>query len=129
MVHSRANILQQCACRSQRQRCHWVRFGSIRKPSGSSADAEVNIIEVVAGRIATELEREILLREQGILGVNSHATDAIEWQQAQLPRLAPPVGDWEIAARPSSRSRLHGDYYHWYACDDDRTSLTLVIDV
>ena len=89
------------------------------------SDAEVNVIEVIAGRIATELEREILLREQGILGINAHATDAIEWQQAQLPKVAPSVGAWEIAARPSTRSRLHGDYYHWYAGDDDRISLTL----
>ncbi len=100
-------------------------FWMYSKEEREFTDAEVNIIEVIAGRMATELEREILLREQGVMGATAHANDAIEWQQSQLPRVAPPVGDWKIAARPSSRSRLHGDYYHWHACEDDTISLTL----
>lgn len=100
-------------------------FWMYSKGEREFTDAEVNIIEVIAGRMATELEREILLREQGVLGATAHAHDAIEWQQSQLPRVAPAVGDWKIAARPSSRSRLHGDYYQWHACEDDSISITL----
>ncbi len=88
-------------------------------------DEQVNLVEIIAGRMATELEREILLREQGRLGIDGHVSDAIEWQQALLPRTAPKIGDWEIAARPSTRSRLHGDFYQWRSAVAGRLELTL----
>jgi len=88
-------------------------------------DREVNLIETIAGRLSVELEREILLREQGISGNASYVTEAISWQQDSLPSTAPDVGDWQVAARPSSRSRLHGDYYRWQVAKNGDLNLTL----
>ena len=88
-------------------------------------DRELNLIETIAGRLAVELEREILLREQGMMGTASYITDAVNWQQDLLPRSAPTTDEWQIAARPSSRSRLHGDYYRWRLSEAGSLDLVL----
>ena len=80
------------------------------------SDTQVDMVEIVAGRLAAEMEREILLREQGALGNSGRVTDAVEWQQEQLPvRCDMDCGStrWDLAARAATRSRLHGDFYRW----------------
>ncbi|MEM7313367.1 MAG: GAF domain-containing protein, partial [Planctomycetota bacterium] len=49
-------------------------------------DEQVNIAEIIGSRIAVECEREILLREQGVVGGGGlHMNEAITWQQDSLP--------------------------------------------
>ena len=92
------------------------------------SDVQVDMTEIIAGRLAVELEREILLREQGALGSSGHVSDAIDWQRAQLPTcsdLDSGKSRWQLAARAASQSRLHGDFYRWQLENDDTVKLAL----
>jgi len=87
------------------------------------SDIQVDMVEIIAGRLAAEMEREILLREQGALGNSAHVGDAIDWQRDQLPTSCTidcGIERWQIAARSASQSRLHGDYYRWQASQGKR---------
>ncbi len=80
------------------------------------SDVQLDMIEIIAGRLATELEREILLREQGALGNRAHVQDAVDWQRGQVPSVSQIEGEgqrYDLATRASSRSRLHGDHFGW----------------
>ena len=61
-------------------------------------DRETNILEVVAGRLAADLEREMLLREslQGTKFLKDLAT-AERPQRGQLPAIAPLLDGWDVA--------------------------------
>lgn len=90
------------------------------------SDEETNIIEIVAGRLAVELEREMLL----VAGVTDmrrrRQFAAVErWQQQQLPRVAPLVEGWEMAAWSESADSPSGEFYDWFPRADGR--LTAVV--
>jgi sigma-B regulation protein RsbU (phosphoserine phosphatase) len=99
----------------------WI-FGS--EPRRFS-DAEVNLIEVVAGRLAVELEREILLREQALACRDRDAIDATIWQQSQWKPALPKLDAWKFAAAPSDSESLHGDFLGSHVHEDQRVGLTL----
>ena len=80
-----------------------------------------NIVELVAGRISAELEREVLLQQQ----INAHRQDqqwhhALAWQENRLPRNAPLLKDWHIAADTSQANHIGGDFYDWNIFSDNR---------
>ena len=58
-------------------------------------DAEVGIIEVVAGRLAAELEREILLRSRVDHGLHDESLTQ-DWTKLAWPAVAAPPG-WQIS--------------------------------
>ena len=98
------------------------------------SDIQVDMVEIIAGRLAAEMEREILLREQGALGTSAHVRDAVDWQRDQLPlhcNVDAGAARWQLAARPGSQSRLHGDFYRWQAAasekDYQHDNLSLVL--
>ena len=85
------------------------------------SDQETNLIEIVAGRLATDLEREVLLSSNE---KNTHARQAIDtlvnWQQQQFPHVAPLLDNWELAgSTPSSRS-ITPLFHDWAMLDDKR---------
>ncbi len=88
-------------------------------------DAEVNLLEIIAGRLAAELEREVLLREQHAAGGGSQLEAAVRWQQALVPPPVENLEQWQLAARPSARGCLHGDVFHWQLDPQQRLHLTL----
>jgi hypothetical protein len=89
------------------------------------SDAEVNLIEVVAGRLAVELEREVLLREQALTCRDRDSIDATVWQESQWKPALPQLDGWKFAAVPSRSESLHGDFLGSYLHDDNRLGLTL----
>jgi hypothetical protein len=88
------------------------------------SDAQTNILEVVAGRIASDLEREVLADEA--LMSREQTKQVIAAQQSQherLPTIAPVVEGWDVAARVSNARSIGGTFYDWFALDDGSLSV------
>ncbi len=79
-------------------------------------DRETNILEVVAGRLASDLEREILLQE-GTEGAQlKRQLDAAERiQRNQLPTIAPMIQGWDLAGWTCQAQSVGGDFYDWFS--------------
>ncbi|MBS0211314.1 MAG: SpoIIE family protein phosphatase [Planctomycetes bacterium] len=85
------------------------------------SDAEVNIAEVVAGRLAADLEREMLLVAGKEQSVSSRQINAASTrQQDSLPRMTPRVEGWDLAAWTGQAAALGGDFHDWWLRGDDR---------
>ena len=83
------------------------------------SDAQTNILEVVAGRLAADLERQVLVDEA--LAARDHTkqiTAAQRSQEEQLPRIAPMVEGWEIAAKAYHSGPVGGTFYDWFGLGD-----------
>lgn len=82
-------------------------------------DHETNIIEVTAGRVAAELEREMLMRE-GVDGaqLKRQIAAAERLQRNQLPTIAPLLDDWDLAGWNAQAGPVGGDFYDWFALPD-----------
>jgi sigma-B regulation protein RsbU (phosphoserine phosphatase) len=76
---------------------------------------ETGILEMAAGRLAADLEREMLLSE-GLEGhrLKRQLVGAERVQRSQLPRVSPLVDGWEVAACCDQRDTLGGDFYDWF---------------
>lgn len=84
-------------------------------------DQEVNLAEVVAGRLAADLEREVLLTEGHKQShVVRQLADAERLQQNQLPRVAPLARGWEVASWTEQSGRVGGDFHDWLTLPDQR---------
>jgi len=79
-------------------------------------DRETNILEVVAGRLASDLEREILLHE-GIDGTNlkRQLRAAERVQRNQLPTIPPMIQGWDLAGWSSQAETVGGNFYDWFS--------------
>lgn len=89
---------------------------------------QTNLAEIIAGRIASELQREVLLSEC----VTSQRKDrqlihAVQWQHDHLPTIQPLLDDWEIAGWAAGDDRLCSGFYDWFVPPDG--SLALAIGV
>lgn len=92
-------------------------------------DAQVNLAEIVAGRLACELEREILLRERVEFGPQLEDEVAVvsNWQK-DASQNRPSVEGWEIAAlagQADSSDAISVESLTGYAFEDGRLSLTM----
>lgn len=103
----------------------WM-FGNVGRPF---TDAQVNIVEIVAGRVATELEREILLRQhiepQAGWDDRSAATALPHWQRWNA---VVSLDGWQISVVPGAtrgEPTLGHDAWCPYVFEDGRLSFTL----
>lgn len=88
------------------------------------SEQETNIIEIVAGRLAADLEREMLLAEGIEASRLKKQLAAIERvQQSQLPHIAPLIDGWQLSG--SARATGGGDFYDWFV--NDQGLLTVVV--
>lgn len=87
----------------------------------SFSDQEVNLVEMVAGRIAADLEREMLMTE-GVEGarLKQQFVAAERYEQNQRPQIAPLVEDWDVAAWTQQASYVGGDFYDWFVREDEQ---------
>ncbi|MBN1394933.1 MAG: GAF domain-containing protein, partial [Pirellulales bacterium] len=78
------------------------------------SDRETNLLEVIAGRLAAELEREMLLRT-GIDGakLQQQVAAAERLQRHELPAIAPILDGWELAGRTSQAEGVGGAFHDW----------------
>jgi len=87
---------------------------------------QTNLVEIVAGRIASDLERELLLSE-GVQAkrVQLEWNGAVAWQQQRLPKLPLVVEGWQAAGWTSQADGVGGDFYDWSMLDDGRLAIAV----
>ncbi|HET6881719.1 MAG TPA: SpoIIE family protein phosphatase [Pirellulales bacterium] len=100
----------------------WV-FGN--RPR-SHTDHEVNMVEIVAGRIATELEREMLVAAGAEAGRAKRQLAAAErWQESHQPHTSPLSDLWQIAGWAQSAGDLSSEFYDWLVRPDNSLAIVL----
>lgn len=87
---------------------------------------QTNLIEIVAGRIASDLEREMLLSQ----GVHSKRMErglsaAAYWQRQRMPSVSPMLDGWQIAGWTEQAEGVGGDFHDWIALPDGRLSFAV----
>jgi sigma-B regulation protein RsbU (phosphoserine phosphatase) len=89
-------------------------------------DRETNIVEVVAGRLAADLEREMLVRE-GVDGaqLKRQIAAAERLQRNQLPTIAPLLDGWDLAGWNAQAQSVGGDFYDWFALPDSLVAVAV----
>lgn len=80
------------------------------------SDAQTNLVELAAGRIAVELERQMLLEENASARARADQFDAAAdaWQFC-LPAGSPQLAGWTLAASSRQAGRLGGAWHDWFA--------------
>jgi phosphoserine phosphatase RsbU/P len=78
-------------------------------------DRETNVLEVVAGRLATELERETLLRtSHDDAELQTQLAAAGRLQRNELPTIAPMLDGWDLAGWTAQADQLGGAFHDWF---------------
>jgi sigma-B regulation protein RsbU (phosphoserine phosphatase) len=100
----------------------WVFADEVREYT----DQQVHIIEIVAGKLAADLEREMLLRE-GLDGaqMKKQLSAAERLQRNQLPTISPLLDNWEISGWAVQGQELGGAFYDWFCLPDGLLAVTL----
>jgi phosphoserine phosphatase RsbU/P len=82
-------------------------------------DRETNILEVVAGRLASDLEREMLLRA-GVDGakLQKQVAAAERMQRNELPTIAPLLDGWDLAGWTAQADNVGGAFHDWFCLPD-----------
>ncbi len=80
---------------------------------------QTNLLEIVAGRLSAELERETLLRE-GIASakLQKQLAAAQRLQSNQLPAISPLLDGWQLAGWTAQADALGGDFHDWFCLAD-----------
>lgn len=100
----------------------WV-FSNQRRDFTAS---QTNILEILAGRVAADLEREMLLRESldgAQLKRQLQAADRL--QRNQLPTIAPLLDGWDLAGWTEQTAALGGDFYDWFCLPNGLLTIAL----
>jgi phosphoserine phosphatase RsbU/P len=88
------------------------------RPRQFSTD-ESSLLEIVSGRIAADLEREMLLQQTlDVRSIQRQLRYASQWQDNRLPRIKPLLTGWQIAGRTSQGDHLGGDFHDWFVLPD-----------
>jgi GAF domain-containing protein len=88
--------------------------------------AELGMLEIVAGRIATELEREALLAEACLTSGERFQRDALSRMiESQLPRLRPLSDRWSVVGWTAARDNVHASFHDWAQTDDAALTIFL----
>jgi phosphoserine phosphatase RsbU/P len=84
------------------------------------SDEQTNIAEVVASKIASDLDRAVLMeREAARSQVDKDILSAKRSQEHQLPVTPPPLAGWNVGGWASQASSLGGAFYDWRMIDDN----------
>ncbi len=87
---------------------------------------QTNLIEIIAGRIAVELEREALLGEgEASVDLIRQMDAASHRQKSQLPHRGPEVDHLELQGSTQQAAGLGGAFHDWFVLPDGRVTLTL----
>jgi serine phosphatase RsbU (regulator of sigma subunit) len=87
---------------------------------------ETNLLEIVAGRLAADLEREMLVAAGTKAKAHERQFDAaLQWQADRLPQVAPLLDDYDLAGWTASAGGLSGQFYDWSVLSDGRLLLAI----
>lgn len=83
------------------------------------SDAEVNTAELVAAKLAADLEREVLIAETASHSLHTREIEAAaRVQQGQRPSIAPLIDGWQIAGWTQSGGALSSGFHDWLVRGD-----------
>ena len=83
------------------------------------SDEDSNLIEIVAGRVAADLERSMLLHEKlAARRFRRQLEQASRWQQNRLPQIKPLLDGWQIAGWTTHGDSLGGNFHDWCVLPD-----------
>ncbi len=87
---------------------------------------QTHLAEIVAGRLVSDLEREVLVRE----GLRTRQTDQArhllaQWLREQRPNIPPLVDGWQVAGQLHSDDPLNGVVYDWCVLPDGRMAVAM----
>jgi phosphoserine phosphatase RsbU/P len=82
-------------------------------------DQQTNLAEIIAGRLAADLEREMLWQEGfAAAAVKKQIAAAERMQRNQLPTIAPLLDHWDLAGWTVQAESLGGDFHDWFCLPD-----------
>jgi serine phosphatase RsbU (regulator of sigma subunit) len=89
-------------------------------------DRDTNILEVIAGRLASDLEREMLLRA-GTDGakLQKQLAAAERLQQNELPAIAPLLDGWNVAGWTAQAEAVGGAFHDWFCLPHGLLAVTV----
>lgn len=87
---------------------------------------QTNVVELVAGRIAADLERELLLSAgMKTRTIERDLDQAARWQEERLPAIAPLVDDWDVAGATTAGGKLAKEFFDWSVLPDGQLSVAV----
>jgi phosphoserine phosphatase RsbU/P len=90
------------------------------------SDEQTNIAEVVAGKIASDLERTVLIKEKTSgQELQRQVAAARRTQDHQLPVVSPPIPGWSLGGWTEQAEALGGAFYDWRLLDDSSLLMML----
>lgn len=90
------------------------------------SDKQTNILEVVAGRLASDLEREMLLRTAMDGAKLQQQIGAAERRQRnELPTIAPMLDGWDMAGATTQAGDLGGALHDWSSLPDGLLAVSI----
>jgi len=99
----------------------WI-FGNQKR---DYSPRETNLVEIVAGRVACELEREVLISEcQSAKRREQQWNTATQIRHHQLNPVAPLVEGWQVAATRFPKDDLGGSWHNWQVSEDHSLNIT-----
>ncbi|HEX4130592.1 MAG TPA: SpoIIE family protein phosphatase [Pirellulales bacterium] len=88
------------------------------------SDHDVHVAELVAGRLAADLDREVLLKSEVVArSISRQLEQAQRLQQEQLPAIAPLIDGWEVAGWTEQAAMVGGALHDWWIRGDGRLML------
>jgi len=87
---------------------------------------QTNLIEIVAGRLSAELEREILI-SQGVKRreIDRELDHAAHWQFCRQPQVKPELEGYEVAGWTAQRDEIGGCFHHWSVLPDGNLAIAV----
>ena len=90
------------------------------------SDQEVHVAEIIAGSIAAELQREVLLAECLVSKqADRQIIHAVQWQHDHLPTIKPLVDGWDVAGWSATDDELASGFYDWFVPPDGSLAIAL----
>jgi hypothetical protein len=90
------------------------------------SNEQTNLLEVIAGRLATELERDVLLADaRATQGERRQLAAATQRASESRPRIAPLIDGWKVAGRMLAQRQRGGAFFDWFATADEQLAITL----
>ena len=79
-------------------------------------DRETNVLEVVAGRLAADLERESLQEAAAeAVAMQRQMAAAERLQRNELPSVAPMLDGWDVAGATVQAEQVGGAFHDWFS--------------
>jgi serine phosphatase RsbU (regulator of sigma subunit) len=90
------------------------------------SDQQTNLAEIVAGRLVSDLERDVLATQQiQVRQRDSAIRQVARWQHDQTPTVAPLLDDWHVAGETLRVDSVGGDFYEWCILPDGRLAIAM----